>query len=54
MSIYAAETFSASACGTYLVFGTTATGANTGGGGTERMRITSAGNVGIGTTSPAA
>jgi hypothetical protein len=54
MSIYAAETFSASACGTYLVFGTTATGANTGGGGTERMRIDSTGNVGIGTSSPGA
>ena len=55
MSIYAAETFSASACGTYLVFGTTATGANTGGGGTERMRIFSSGGVSIGnTTDPGA
>ena len=47
MSIFAAETFTETAAGTYLVFGTTAIGANTGGGGTERMRIDSAGLVSI-------
>jgi hypothetical protein len=52
MSIWAAETYAATAAGTYLTFGTAAIGANPGGGGTERMRIDSSGNVGIGTSSP--
>ena len=52
MSIYAAESFTGSAAGTYLVFGTTTLGNNTGGGGSERLRIDSTGNVGIGNTAP--
>jgi len=49
-SIFAAENFSGSACGTYVTLSTTALGVNTGGGGTERVRVDAAGNVGIGTT----
>ena len=52
MSIFAAETFGVSNGGTYLTFGTSAIGTNPAGGGTERMRIDSSGNVGIGTSSP--
>jgi hypothetical protein len=50
LTFYAAENFTATAQGTYFTVGTTATGANS---RTERMRITSAGSVGIGTTAPA-
>ena len=52
MSIHAAESFTSGSNGTYLTFGTTSLGANTGGGGTERMRISPSGNIGIGTTTP--
>jgi hypothetical protein len=47
----AAENFTATAQGSYLEFSTTAIGATT---LTERMRITSAGDVGIGTITPSA
>ena len=47
---YAAETWSATARGSYMTFSTTATGAAS---VSERMRIDSSGNVGIGTTVPA-
>lgn len=46
---HAAENFTDTAMGTHLSFGTTPFGSNT---RTEAMRITSTGNVGIGTTSP--
>ena len=49
IGIYAAENFTGTNNGTYAAFATTAIGAT---GRTERMRITSAGNVGIGTSSP--
>ena len=39
--------------GTYISFNTNAVGAAAASGGYERMRISSAGNIGIGTTSPA-
>ena len=42
---FAAENFTNTACGTYLTLSTTAIGANTGGGGTERVRVTDVGNV---------
>lgn len=45
----AAENFTDTAMGTHLSFGTTPVGSNT---RAEAMRITSTGNVGIGTTSP--
>ena len=54
MAIHAAENFASGSNGTYLVFGTSAVGTNPSGGGTERVRIDSAGNVGIGVTSPTA
>lgn len=49
MHIVAAETFSGSGSGTYIVFQTTLIGAVS---TSERMRITDAGNVGINTTTP--
>jgi len=51
VGFFASENWTNSANGTYLTFNTTANGAATV-GGTERMRIDNAGNVGIGTTSP--
>jgi len=45
----AAESYTSTAQGSYLVFETTAIGGTT---RTEKMRIDSAGNVGIGTTAP--
>jgi hypothetical protein len=53
VGFFASENWTNSANGTYMVFNTTANGAATA-GGTERMRIDNAGNVGIGTTSPGA
>jgi hypothetical protein len=47
----AGENFTDSARGSFITFNNTAIGTNT---RTEHMRITSAGNVGIGTTTPAA
>jgi len=52
ISIRAAENFTDTNCGTYVVIGTSLTGTNMSGGGTERMRITHDGKVGIGTTTP--
>ncbi|MBF0331638.1 MAG: hypothetical protein HQL17_06845 [Candidatus Omnitrophica bacterium] len=53
IAIYAAENYtSASTGGTYIKLGTTPNGSNPGGGGIERVRISNAGNVGIGTTAP--
>jgi hypothetical protein len=49
--LYAAETWTDSAQGTYLSFHTTANGGTT---MTEKMVLDNAGNVGIGTTSPSA
>ena len=49
MQAIAAEAFTASAAGTHMQFRTTPTGSAT---LAERMRITSQGNVGIGTTNP--
>jgi hypothetical protein len=51
MGFYAAENFTAAAQGTHIVFETTPTGTVT---PTERLRITSQGNVGIGETTPTA
>ena len=51
VGFFAAENWTDTANGTYLTFNTTANGTNTG-GGTERMRIASNGNVGIGTSNP--
>lgn len=51
MSGIAAENWSDTATGAHLIFGTTAIGTST---SSERMRITSAGDVGIGTNNPAA
>ena len=48
---YAAENWTDAAQGTYQIFNTTATGTTA---NTERMRIDSSGNVGIGTSSPSA
>jgi hypothetical protein len=48
---YAAENWSGTSSASYLTFETTSTGTTT---RSERMRIDSAGNVGIGTTSPGA
>jgi hypothetical protein len=50
IGVYAAENFTGTNNGTYVAFATTAIGATS---RTERMRITSAGNVGIGASSPA-
>jgi len=50
VAIVAAENFSSTANGTNITFATTATGATS---RTERMRIDSAGSLGIGTSSPA-
>jgi hypothetical protein len=50
INMYAAESYTSSAQGSYITLSTTATGGNT---LAERMRITSGGLVGIGTTSPA-
>jgi hypothetical protein len=52
VGFFASENWTNTANGTYLTFNTTANGAATA-GGTERMRIDSAGNVGIGTAVPA-
>ena len=49
---YAAENHAADAKGGYLAFGTKATGVGVDADAAERMRITAAGNVGIGTTDP--
>ncbi len=49
--MYAAENFTDTAQGTYLILGTALNGTAS---RAERMRITDAGNVGIGTTSPGA
>ncbi|MDX6305081.1 MAG: hypothetical protein QOI77_2050 [Blastocatellia bacterium] len=49
VGFFASENWTNTANGTYLTFNTTANGAATA-GGTERMRIDNAGNVGIGTT----
>jgi hypothetical protein len=49
IGIYAAENFTGTNNGTYVAFATTAIGAT---GRTERVRISSAGNVGIGETAP--
>jgi hypothetical protein len=49
VAIVAAENFSSTANGTNITFATTATGATS---RTERMRVTDAGNFGIGTSSP--
>ncbi|MDX6500665.1 MAG: hypothetical protein QOG23_3925 [Blastocatellia bacterium] len=52
VGFFASENWTNSANGTYMAFNTTANGAAAA-GGTERMRIDNAGNVGIGTTTPA-
>jgi hypothetical protein len=49
IAITAGETWNTTATGTYIVFETTPNGSTT---RTEKMRITGAGNVGIGTTAP--
>ena len=51
VAFWASENWTNSVNGTYLTLNTTANGAATP-GGTERMRIDSAGNVGIGTNTP--
>jgi len=45
ISIHAAEDFTNSSAGTYIVLGTSETGTNPAGGGVERMRIDSSGRV---------
>lgn len=52
VGFFASENWTNTANGTYLTFNTTANGTATA-GGAERMRIDSAGNVGIGTAAPA-
>lgn len=51
VQMYAAENWTTTANGSYMTFATTAIGAT---GRAEAMRITSAGDVGIGTSSPGA
>jgi hypothetical protein len=51
VGFFASENWTNTANGTFLTFNTTANGAATP-GGSERMRIDNAGNVGIGTISP--
>jgi len=52
IAIYAAENFTDTSCGTFVTIGTSLTGTNPGGGGSERLRVTHDGKVGIGTTAP--
>jgi hypothetical protein len=49
IGLVAAETYTSTAQGSYIYFGTSATGTTT---CSERMRIAPSGNVGIGTTNP--
>lgn len=51
IKFFASENWTNTAQGTFMAFSTTANGATTA-GGTERMRIDNAGNLGLGTTTP--
>jgi hypothetical protein len=53
MKFFAAEAWTDAAQGTYISLATTPKGTASTNGSTERMRITDAGNVGVGTTTPA-